>query len=770
MRIASKIIANRLKLFLPQVISESQSAFVSGRLISDNILIAHEISHFIKGRRGVGDAFISLKLDMCKAYDRFEWCFLEKMLIKMGFAEGWVEMIMRSVGSVRYVIQVNQQLSEVIHPSRGIRQGDPLSPYLFILGTQGLSRALEKTDGLNRRHGVQISRFSPPLSHLLFANDSLIFIKADREEFTRIKLILGKYEQLSGQKINVEKSQMVCSPNTNERVRGDAKEILGMEFTEKHDKYLGLPMVVGLRKKEAFLEIEERMAKRILNWKSKILSMAGREVLIKAVLTAMPQYAMMSYKMPITLCDKMQKMINAFWWSASERKKPIHWVKASVLAKEKVDGGMGFRNLSLLNDAFLIKQAWRMFTEPELFVSKVFKGRYFSRVGLPEAGIGSRPSHVWRGIFKIKSFLRNGIGYGDGGRVHWNLESTGCFSIKSAYGLMVQMAAAKQDGGEEQGNKSNIRLFWRKIWKANVTERIKIMVWRLFYDALPDAKNLNKRGCGANAKCYGCGLREECALHTVRDCWKARALWSRVGIEERFVSVEAGNAADWLFWCANAMDKGSIRKLMCGVWLLWNSRNDIVHGKEGWSVEEMVSKMESMRFQFDEFLGRKLRTIFPNILSMEKDRNSVCIFCDGSWKAPGGEVGMAAIMMDGEGFKWVEEGIAGNEVEGRELCLGMDLAEQRGIFKAVFISDSLDVVNMIMLGCDRRGRVESWVKDSKELLSKRPEWTIKHSLREGNSLADKVARYSLNNRASWMNPWAIPRALESCFRMCDSLD
>ena len=173
----SKVLANRLKRILPSIITEHQSAFTKSRLISNNILVAFESLHSMQRHTGKDD-YMAIKLDMSKTYDRVEWPYLELVMRKMGFDDRWVRLMMICVTTVSYSILTNGEPKGMITPSRGIRQGDPLSPFLFLLCTEGLHGLISQVASRGDIKGYALCRNSPRLTHLLFADDSLLFCRA----------------------------------------------------------------------------------------------------------------------------------------------------------------------------------------------------------------------------------------------------------------------------------------------------------------------------------------------------------------------------------------------------------------------------------------------------------------------------------------------------------------------------------------------------------------------------------------------------------------
>jgi hypothetical protein len=210
---------------------------------------------------------------------------------EMGFAPYWIKLMMMCVTSVHYAVLVNGIPTGKIFPSRGIRQGDPISPYLFLICAEVLSAMLSRADRMGVLEGVPTSRRGPRINHLFFADDSLLFCRADGNHWNKLSNILHTYEIASGQRLNSTKTAIYFSRNTAAEVKQQILDMSGIPSSQRYDTYLGLPALVGKSRTKEFKGIIDRVWKRLQDWKLKLLSQAGREILLKAVVQAIPTIA-----------------------------------------------------------------------------------------------------------------------------------------------------------------------------------------------------------------------------------------------------------------------------------------------------------------------------------------------------------------------------------------------------------------------------------------------------------------------------------------------
>jgi ribonuclease HI len=339
---------------------------------------------------------------------------------RLGFADRWIRLIMMCVKSTTYAVLVNGTPTGRIFPTRGIRQGDPISPYLFLLCAEALSSLLTKAESTNVLPGVPTSKKGPRLSHLFFADDSLLFCKASALHWNRLSEILSNYESASGQRLNQAKTSIFFSRNTPEIAKQEILRLSGIPSTQRYDKYLGLPAIVGKSRRQAFKSIKDRVWRRLNDWKLKLLSQAGKEVLLKAVIQAIPTYSMSIFLLPKGLCSEINSMMQKFWWGNQENGSHIHWMKWSRMGLSKNQGGMGFRDLVCFNKALLAKQGWRLIKSPESLAGKIIRAKYYPNSSFLEASLGSKPSFAWRSIHGARELLSEGLMWrvGNGRRIN----------------------------------------------------------------------------------------------------------------------------------------------------------------------------------------------------------------------------------------------------------------------------------------------------------------------------------------------------------------
>lgn len=279
-KIISKILVQRLKNLLPDLISFNQGAFVQGRKAIDNVVIAQELIASFKRKKKSKRGWMMIKIDLEKAYDKLNWDFIRSTLQAFNFPRDWIDLMMDCISSVSHTIIFNGGLTQPFSPHCGIRQGDPISPFIFILCMEILSKIIQReVDSLNW-HPAKIKDIK--ISHCLFADDNLLFARTDDKSIPSINNSLSMFLAASGLKVNQAKSHIWFSPQTPQHIREHVQNSTG--FISKRDpgSYLGFPLGIS-RKKHEYFFILEKIRNHIAAWKSKLLSPPAKVTLLKAV-------------------------------------------------------------------------------------------------------------------------------------------------------------------------------------------------------------------------------------------------------------------------------------------------------------------------------------------------------------------------------------------------------------------------------------------------------------------------------------------------------
>ena len=289
----------------------------------------------------------------------------------LGFSELWCNLIMDCVSTVKYQVLINGNPYGDITPTRGIRQGDPLSPCLFVICTEMLVQKLLKAESRGEITGLKVARGAPAISHLLYADDSLFYCKQADAELNRLNEILQEYSLASGQRINYQKSSIYFGKKIPSERRELIKLKLGME-QGGDGIYLGLPESFGGSKVRILSFLKQRLEEKVGGWQNQFLSPGGKEVLLKAVALALPTYTMSCFLIPKTICKQISSIMSDYWWRNNKTSRGMHWKSWEALSSPKEKGGLGFKDLEAFNIALLGKQLWRMITHPESLLARVF--------------------------------------------------------------------------------------------------------------------------------------------------------------------------------------------------------------------------------------------------------------------------------------------------------------------------------------------------------------------------------------------------------------
>ena len=338
-KMLAKVLANRLKGVLDKLISESQNAFVGGRKILDSVLIANEcLDSRLKSR----NPRVICKLDIEKAYDHVNWSCLLHLMERMGFSRRWRLWIEACISSVQFSVLVNGSPEGFFSCSRGLHQGDPLSPLLFLLVMEVLSRMLRKVEDEGLIQGFKAGSNAVDdlcISHLLYADDTILFCDADLDQLLYVRMALTCFEAVTRLRVNMAKSEIVLVgevQNISELADSLCCHISGLPLS-----YLGMPLGASYKAVAVWNPILEKLERRLSGWQKLYLSKGGRLTLLKSTLSSLPTYFLSLFTIPISVVRRIEKLQKDFLWGGLEMRLSITWwvgIRFVLLKKWGVSG------------------------------------------------------------------------------------------------------------------------------------------------------------------------------------------------------------------------------------------------------------------------------------------------------------------------------------------------------------------------------------------------------------------------------------------------
>ncbi|XP_048630058.1 uncharacterized protein LOC106373575 [Brassica napus] len=791
-KVISKILTKRLQPLLESLIAETQSAFVPKRAISDNVLITHEILHYLKKSKAQRHCYMAIKTDMSKAYDRLEWDFIKSTLLRLGFHTTWTNWIMQCVSTVSYAFIINDATRGFVKPGRGIRQGDPLSPYLFILCSELLSSLCNLGQTNGKFKGIKLATGSPCINHLLFADDTMFFCKANASNAQVLNKILATYETVSGQLINTQKSAISFSRKTSQARKDQIKQTLGIDNDGGFGKYLGLPEQFGRRKKDIFAGIVGRIKLKSISWSTNFLSRAGKMVMLKTVLASMPTHAMSCFKLPQSLCAQIQSMLTRFWWDSAPETRKMSWISWKKMAKPKKLGGLGFKDISTFNDALLAKLGWRILRNPILYASsvsprKILHGRKFFVIGsgssinvwnepwlssteqlrpygpapdefkdIQVADLMLEGSSDWdhqklelvlpfhkHQVLQIKPSLCNAPD-----ELVWLKTASGDYSTKSGYNAQSESLSLVEPATPEAS------LDWfANVWDLKTSEKIKIFLWNSLHDGLPVGEQFAIRNIPISSQCPRCP-EVESILHMFFTCEFSKEVWSLAPLATPVTLDLILNTTTGLDLIRRipslppiGLGPGTLPAWIC--WNIWISRNQLTFQKRNFSPMETLSKAikEARDWSLAQLPHQNPQTGNASIaLDPTNDPPQVRMYTDAAWNPLSKCAGLGWIIDDSgttTTYSATSPFVASPLIaETLALRAAMISANTVGITALCIYSDSLTLIKLVK----KKGRnleIAGILNDIYLLCFKFNAIQFKHIPRADNNRADSIAKQAL---------------------------
>eukprot|EP01018_Ginkgo_biloba_P039380 Gb_12932 [translate_table: standard] len=640
--------------------------------------VAQEGLHSIKTRNL---KVVIIKIDLSKAYDRVNWLYLRLLLTHIGFCVPFISWVMSCISTVSFSVLINGAPSNFFRISRGLRQGCPLSPLLFLIVAKGLSRALIEAKRNKSFKGVRVGD-SYFLSHLLFVDDIIIFCDGSRRDLDKFRGILDLYCSATGMLLELDEGQ----------------------------KYLGYNTYL----KQDWNWLPAKFEKRISIWCQRCLSRGGRLVLVKSVLEALPVYWMSLSWIPQGILDQMRKISFRFLWSGGKEKRGIPWVKWQRLAVPKALGGWRLKNIFLFSKALAAKSIWRLIQGKNPCCHLAHQ-KYISPESIedwirsPQKSIHN-VSAIWKAAVTAFPLLGSGL-------VWKSLRDRGLYKLSQvSNNAHSSIWGQEWISAEALDFRDNEAIVWGtfvarlEASHVRISEKEDMLVWaksplgvynpKAGYLALNARAltwdNLQKRNKAGLGRCPLCKASEESNNHIIMECNFSQQVWKEIAVLTGLKHAWSGSTVEEGLrgWCSLSWVKEFLALPVIIAWGIWLARNASI-------FEEIETHPLQCASQ-----GLGILKNFPQPVSNKSPRHIIEeeVGGEGAWAFfHGAAQGIPQICGAG-GVLYIDEGLSfkfraglgfgtNNFAKLMALKLILLLANEKGFSRLQVFGDSLNVIN-----------------------------------------------------------------------------
>ncbi|GKC32603.1 putative RNA-directed DNA polymerase, eukaryota, reverse transcriptase zinc-binding domain protein [Tanacetum coccineum] len=608
-KIVAKILANRLSKVMDSIISHEQSAFISGRQILDGPLILSEVIEWYKKKK---KKMLLFKVDFEKAFDSVSWRFLDHVMERLGFSSTWRKWIMAGLKSSRASILVNGSPTSEFSLKRGLRQGDPLSPFLFIIVMEGLHIALK--DGLtaNLFQGVKIGSSEIRLSHLFYADDVIILSEWNQCDMDNIIRILNVFYLASGLKINISKSNLygvgVSLDDIESMAAGTGCSTSNLPFS-----YIGLPIGSNMNRIANWNSLIECFKFRLSGWRANMLSSGGCLTLIKSVLGSLR-----------ALWNLLNKP-SALW---VEVLKSIHGNEAGIELKGCQTNGLWARIVGTIYD--LHSSGYVLLNSLRYQVGDGSTIHFWKDTWLDDAPLCSCFNRLFRLEKNQNCLVRDRIANGlwawdwrrpvNGGRALTDLNNLlmDIGSLNAEVDRDCVVSSLSTDGSysvsfirKHIDNCMIANSLPSTRWCKIIPRKVNIFMWRLLLDRLPHRLNLSSRGLDIDSiLCPVCSEHVESNSHAFFSCSAASNIWRLVRgwCDLKIPTLSSCDEWDiwYTSWKASKVEKDRAYVIFAATcWMLWRFRNNHIFNSQDMRKCEVFDNIQCFSFSWLKSRGKK---------------------------------------------------------------------------------------------------------------------------------------------------------------------